>query len=321
MRVAIVAASSVVPRIEFAEGLRRLEKHGFEPGVHPSVFGRRDFVFSGTDRVRAEALVHAAWHDPAQVVWAARGGYGAIRLLPWLEEATQKSGAPPRKLLVGFSDATALLDYARVRWGWATLHAPMVAMADARGVDRVFKKTADLVRGGCDLGWTSRVKSWSGSVAARGPVVGGNLTVWNALTGTPFETSAEGCIAFFEDVGESPSRLDRTVSQLYLSGRLHGARALLLGGFKDCEDVPPNSGTGRSARPVRPRIPTRTALKTIFLPIAEALRCPVFYGAPVGHGPSFDPLPLGASIRISIEGKVTLESWTWSSKKPGTSIR
>lgn len=311
MRVAIVAASSVVPRAEFALGLKRLKKHGLDPQVHPSVLGKRDFIFAASDATRAEAIVDVAWRDPASVVWAARGGYGAMRLLPLLEEATRRLGPPPQKLLVGFSDVTALLDFVRDRWGWATLHAPMVAMSDGRGVDRVFEKTVALVRGGTALEWKMKVKSWTGPVASEGAVIGGNLTVWNSLTGTPFATSAKDRIVFFEDVAESPSRLDRTVSQLLLSGRLSGARAVLLGDFKDCEDVPPRSGQGKASRPVRPKIATVSALKEIFLGLGAALQCPVYAGAPVGHGPHFDPLPLGAELKISATGVVTLGRWIW----------
>jgi muramoyltetrapeptide carboxypeptidase len=144
-----------------------------------------------------------------------------------------------------------------------------------------------------------------------GPVVGGNLTVWNALSGTPFERGARDCIAFFEDIGESPSRIDRSVSQLLLSGRLDGARALVLGDFNGCNDAPPTTGTGKKARAIRPKVSTQAALKEIFGAAGERLRCPVFFGAPVGHGPGFLPLPLGGEIQIDLQGRVSLQRWDW----------
>lgn len=311
MRVAVIATSSVVPKIEFDAGIKRLKSAGFEPIVHPQVFGKRDLFFAASDAARADAIAEVAWDQDCQVIWAARGGYGAIRLLPLLDSITRQKGRPPKKLLVGFSDVTALLDFVRDRWGWATLHAPMVAMSDVKAVDRVFKKTADLVRGGKDLGWNSKLKCLRNPTSVNGPVVGGNLTVWNALSGTPFARGARDCIAFFEDIGESPSRIDRSVSQLLLSGRLDGARALVLGDFNGCNDTPPTTGTGKKARAIRPKVSTQAALKEIFGAAGERLRCPVFFGAPVGHGPGFLPLPLGGEIQIDLQGRVSLQRWDW----------
>ena len=90
---------------------------------------RAGVVVTGTHRPRSDfwrLRELGIANDPSlEIVWSARGGYGAIRLLPLLDELTERHGVPPRKLLVGYSDSTALLEYARERWGWETLHAPM----------------------------------------------------------------------------------------------------------------------------------------------------------------------------------------------------
>src|SRR5689334_5353815 len=99
-RIGIVAASSVVPPVEFEAGVAHLRDNGFDVRVHGAVL-RQHFTFAGTDEQRAGALVEFA-HDPAiDVVWLARGGYGATRLLPMLDRLTATRGKPPRKLLVG----------------------------------------------------------------------------------------------------------------------------------------------------------------------------------------------------------------------------
>src|SRR5207244_5093163 len=126
MRVGIVAASSQVPAVEFEAGVRHLKEFGFEPVVHEQVSARH-FIFPGTDEERARGFFEYAKDPGISIVWMARGGYGAQRILPLLDELTAKQGKPAKKLLVGYSDVTVLHEYVRTRWGWSTLHAPMPA--------------------------------------------------------------------------------------------------------------------------------------------------------------------------------------------------
>src|SRR5205823_3270888 len=99
---------------------------GFEPVVHQQVSARH-FIFPGTDEERAGAFFEYASEARIPVIWMARGGYGAQRILPLLDGLTRKRGKPEKKLLVGYSDVTVLHEYVRTRWGWSTLHAPMPA--------------------------------------------------------------------------------------------------------------------------------------------------------------------------------------------------
>jgi muramoyltetrapeptide carboxypeptidase len=128
--VGIFAASSVVPQVEFRAGLDHLRAQGFDPRVEPQVSGPQHFIFPGSDEDRAAAVYRLATDPTLNVLWAARGGYGAQRLLPILDRLTREHGVPPRKLLVGYSDVTVLHEFVRTRWGWSTLHAPMPAAAN-----------------------------------------------------------------------------------------------------------------------------------------------------------------------------------------------
>jgi muramoyltetrapeptide carboxypeptidase len=136
-------------------------------------------------------------------------------------------------------------------------------------------------------------------------LIGGNLSVWNSLTGTPYAESAVGRILFLEDIDEPPYRIDRLVTQLRLSGRLDGVAAIVLGGFTDCEDR-----VSQVMSPVDPsqRVPLRRSFT-----IDEALDfsfgqlgIPVAAGLPVGHGQHPTPLPLGEKYRLRQDGVMTL---------------
>jgi len=130
MKVGIFAASSAVPMFEFERGINHLRATGFDPVVHAQV-PTQHFTFAGRDDERAAAIYEYATDPNVSVLWAARGGYGAGRLLPLLDDLTAQCGAPPRgKLLVGYSDVTVLHEFVRQRWGWSTLHAPMPAASN-----------------------------------------------------------------------------------------------------------------------------------------------------------------------------------------------
>ena len=95
MNVGIMAPSSVVPAMEFEEGTNYLLELGFDLRVHDQV-RRQHFTFAGSDEDRAGALVEYAFDPEIDIVWCARGGYGATRLLPLLDEMTKGKPKPAK---------------------------------------------------------------------------------------------------------------------------------------------------------------------------------------------------------------------------------
>src|SRR5882672_7209077 len=134
MRIGIVAPSSAVGQVELNNGVAHLRSHGFEVAVHPQC-SRLHYTFAGTDAERAQAFYDFAADSAIDVIWAAGGGYGATRILPLLENRCEEFGNPRPKLLVGYSDITALHEYARSRWNWASLHCPMPSAGSFCSID------------------------------------------------------------------------------------------------------------------------------------------------------------------------------------------
>jgi muramoyltetrapeptide carboxypeptidase len=311
----VVAGSSVVPRVELEAGVDRLRGEGFEVNLDPQCF-EAHFTYAGQDEHRAQAIWRAANGHRSDVVWMARGGYGAARTLPLLDQWTREQGPPAgRKLLVGYSDVTVLHEFARRRWGWATLHAPMPSAPNFGAYDAGhWRALLDLVRGKHPgPAWGARLLRWLNAPPAQevqAELVGGNLALWASVVGTPFApTAGAGRIVFFEDIGERFYRLDRMLTQVRQAGLLDGARAVILGDFTNCEDdaVHIVRGPGDTKAPLRRSFTWAEAAAEIF----GTLEVPVAMGLPVGHGPNFAPLPLGATYRVGREGEFELSEWDW----------
>jgi muramoyltetrapeptide carboxypeptidase len=308
--------------VELAAGVERLRPEGFDVRVHAQC-ARQHFTFAGTDQERSGAFVEYAYAGDVDVIWCARGGYGATRLLPTLDAVTRTRGKPMRKLLVGYSDVTVLHEYVRTRWGWATLHAAMPASVSFGQFDPShWEATLRLVRGEpVDTPWQSPLGFVGvGPVESiEGELVGGTLTLWACLMGTPHAPNGRGKILFFEDVGEAWYRVDRMVTQLRQAGAFDGVRAIVLGDFKDCKDevhmVRREAGSEAKV-PLRKFFKVREAVEEIF----GQLGVPLARGLPVGHGPNFAPLPLGARYRLSPDGRLSLLQWDWHASRPAGAV-
>lgn len=321
MEVAVVACSSQVPQAELDAGIAQLKALGFGVTLYPQA-RTRHFTYAGTDEERAAALFDAAMNPRFQIVWCARGGYGATRILPLLDRFQQERGIPPRKLLIGYSDVTALHAFVGPRWGWATLHGLMPASNDFVPDAAEVLSTIELAKGGRPpLEWektrlTFLTSSAAESIEAR--LAGGNLTLLAAMCGTPYFPQLRGTILFLEDVGEAWYRLDRMMTQLLQAGALDGVRAMVLGNFKDCRDdvTPPTRRPGEPEKPMlREPIPEDQAMAEIFGSIGRRMGIPVARGLPIGHGPDHWPLPLNATYRFHPDGRLQLIQWDWLGTK------
>ena len=337
IRIGVIAPSSQVPPVECMMGVEQLEADGFSVKLHSQVRKSHAF-FAGSDELRAQAFYDYAVDPSLPVLWCARGGYGSLRILPLLEKLVAERGLPERKLLVGLSDPTALMDYVRSRWGWSTLYGPMPGTRTFSRLTATERSTMlAWIRGeNTKMPWGKKPLKFVGSrprKAITAPVVGGTLAIWASLMGTPYEPQPREKILFFEDIGESLYRLDRMLAQIWLSGGLKGVKAIVLGNFEGCSDAPPTGLAGMPANvrarakvlesprpadlaPLRPRMDADKAIPKIVKEFAEKLGIPVAYGLPVGHGPGHASLPLGAQFRLGTDGSFELQQWDWLDEAP-----
>ncbi|MEI6669223.1 MAG: LD-carboxypeptidase [Acidobacteriota bacterium] len=288
-RVAIVAPASPFSREEFDQGLVELQALGFEPVYRNSVFDRDDYV-AGSAETRARAFVEA-WTDPTvHAVMAARGGYGSAQILPFLSKDVLRSTP---KLLIGYSDITALLGFVTTRCGIVSLHGPTLTGRFARGEQGYDRGTLLRAMGVSEPLGTVDATGLETLRAgeAEGLLVGGNLTELASSMGTPYAFNPpKGCVLFLEDVNERPYRIDRLLTQLQQAGVLARASALVFGEMTGCVEPDQTlSATDAIARCVR------------------GFCGPVLIGLAAGHSPRPTiTLPFGVRARVAGGAHATL---------------
>ncbi|WP_157245879.1 S66 peptidase family protein [Nonomuraea typhae] len=295
-RVAVIVASSPCNQAKLDGGVRALKAYGLEVEVFASArAGETDFDYlAGDDTLRAADLT-TALADPAYAaVFTAGGGYGAQRTLERVDWSRIDPARP--KVVVGYSDVTALLEAIAVKLGWASFFGPMVACdafhegAGSYAFDTLMTMVTQPVT---ELRFADARTITPG--VAEGVTVGGNASLLAAGLGTDTSLPAAGAILFLEDVDEFTFRLDRILTQLRRSTYTDGVAGILLGTFTECGDP----------RDVERLLSDRFA----------DLGVPVLAGADIGHNIPMQTYPIGVPARLDTEaGTLTLlkpaVSWT-----------
>lgn len=297
--VAPSAAPNEPERIRFA--IDTLESLGFKvkPGAH---LFERDGYLAGSDAARAADLNAMFADDGVDAIWCVRGGYGASRILPLLDYALMQRKP---KALIGYSDITALHMAIHRHAGLVTFHGPVAFRAltpySLGELKRVLWAAETPVRLGGPppferaegrVDWENRVARLVAGTA-RGRLLGGNLCLMSHLCGTPYLPDLRGAILFLEDVEEAYYRIDRMLTQLWLSGALAGVAGVAFGKFTNCDP---------SAFFVQNR-----PLEDILAERCRALGVPAVAGMMVGHVENQTTLPVGCLAELDADaGTLTL---------------
>jgi muramoyltetrapeptide carboxypeptidase len=275
--IQIVAPSGPVPREPFLAGLAVLGAR-YDVRHDEGIFARAGYLAGDDDRRLAE-LTRALADPQVRAVVMARGGYGLLRLLPFVDPASL--AAHPR-VLVGFSDGTALLA-AAARAGIVSIHGPVVTQLGNLSTEDQRALFERIETPGPAPLLSELEEIIPGRVQGR--LLGGNLEVFSRLLGTPYLPDVDGAILFFEDLGERPYRLDRLVTHLDLAGLFSAASAVVLGDFSGC----------REPEPTRAESPTADQ---VLIERLGRLPIPVVRGGAFGHGTRNRALPYGALCEL-----------------------
>ncbi len=287
--VAVVAPAGPVRTERLTPGLDLLAER-FDVRCDDGVFTSTGFLAGDDDR-RADEL-NAAFRDPdVRAIVLARGGYGLTRILDRLDADALRGDPKP---IVGFSDATALLAWARTVAGVRGIHGPVVEQLGRLPASDV-QWLVHMITTGAPAGAIPADLAAIGASSGKsvsGTLVGGNLCLLCNLIGTPVGAGSDGDVLFIEDVGERPYAVDRYLTHLRNAGRFDRVQVVICGDFSHC------------AEKVNAPDPDVWAV------IDERLRAIDLFGLrglPVGHGDRNLALPFGGRCEVDVEaGRLVL---------------
>jgi len=271
-----------------------LESMGFEVVLGDNYYDRHGY-FAGEDAARASDI-NAFFNESSIRMIFARGGWGAPRVLPLLDYEMIRANP---KVLLGYSDATALLSAVYTKTGLVTFHGPSplntfsaehfrrVVMAGEKYTltNPTFITTNDLVQ------TENRIQTIR-SGKASGKILGGNLSLLTAITGSGYLPDWEGSILFIEDVDEAVYRIDRMMTELALSGVLGKIKGFIFGRCTDCD---PSGSFGS------------LTMEEMLAEHIGPLRIPAFSGSMIGHIDEQFTIPLGIDVEIDADaGSITM---------------
>jgi muramoyltetrapeptide carboxypeptidase len=288
----VAPANATFESVEVQIARESLEALGFKVKVGAHLLDRHGYL-AGDDKARADDLNKAFADTSVAGVHAIRGGWGSARLLPYLDFETIRRNP---KVIIGFSDVTALLLSIQAKTGLITFHGPIgLGRWDAYSLD-YYKR---VVMNGEQVVYTNKqgispdrnaliqVDYRTQTITpgkARGRLLGGNLTVLTTIVGSPYLPDWDGCIFFCEDVHEELYRIDRMLTQLELAGVLSKIKGFVFGGCSQCGPGDGNYGA--------------LTLEEIFADHVKPLGVPAWSGAMIGHGQPQWTVPEGAQVEI-----------------------
>jgi muramoyltetrapeptide carboxypeptidase len=289
--IQLVTPASPCSEEKIEKAITNIEGMGFKVKYSEAIRLRYGHL-AGTDAQRLADFHNAFADKQVKAVWCVRGGYGCTRILPHLNYALIKANP---KVLIGYSDITALLNAIYQRTGLVGFHGPVGATPFTEyNVEHINSVLIDAVSphkiGLSQKNLEKEDSSYQPYIIrggrAVGQLVGGNLCLLATMAGTPFQVDFKNRLVFLEDVGEKPYRIDRMITQLLQSSNLHLAKGIILGIFEDCQ--PKNEEFSLS-------------LIDTLKERLGSLNIPVLYGFSFGHIQNMCIFPVGIEASLDAD--------------------
>ena len=280
------------PETRFEKMLEAIDALGYKVIVADSC--REEYGYlSGTDASRAKGLNQMFRDDRVDAVVCMRGGYGVTRILDRVDFDVIRANP---KLLLGYSDITALHTAIHEKVGMVTIHGPMPDRAWMEFDDFSRRSMLRALTSTEPLGTLYNPEGTAPKCVVpgrcEGRLVGGNLSLIAALCGTPYQLNPEGKVLLLEDVGEYVYRLDSMFTQLRLAGMFERCAGVVLGGFTNCTE-----------EYERYALHLEDVIRDIIVPAGK----PVLANLSIGHTPVKITVPLGVNCAVDAEaGTLTI---------------
>ena len=274
--IGVVVPSYAPQQSWLLRGAKAMEEAGYKVILESEVERERRF-HQREDEQRAENLMRM-WSNPdVKAVIAATGGYGAVRVLPYLDPDVFRRNP---KSFVGYSDITALHLWLMRRAQLRVFHGPtlddlypggsdptvaslLTALTEPRPQTTLGGRTVRAVRPG----------------RATGRLTGGNLSLVQQTIGTPYEIDTRGAILFLEETRDPMSVVDERLVHLRSAGLLRGVKGIVFGhlSLDRCEE---------------------DEFEDFLLDLLFDFDGPILMDFPAGHEAPNLTLPLGTEVEL-----------------------
>lgn len=293
-KIGIIAPARKVSKKDIQPAIRLFNNWGLEVVLGKNLF-HQDNQFSGTDAERAEDLQSMLDDTSVKAIISARGGYGTLRIIDKINFSKFKKHP---KWIVGYSDVTVLHSHIHTL-GIGTLHATMPINFEkpvVSGVEPNTEATETLRKAlfGEKLIYETDVhplNKTAKNAVIKAEVVGGNLSLLYALTGSISDIDTKGKILFIEDLDEYLYHIDRMMVSLKRAGKLSHLKALVVGGMTEMKDN---------------TVPFGKTAEEIIIDAVKDYKYPVCFNVPAGHIDKNFALYFGKKAKLSVEDKIVL---------------
>ena len=277
--IGFVAPARKVNRTEMELAIRWWEEKGFRVEMGKHLFAEH-FQYAGTDKERIEDLQNMLDSSHIQAIFCARGGYGTLRIIDHLDFLGFKLEP---KWICGFSDITVLHSHIHKVCDIATLHSTMPFSLNTKSEVNYESLFQNLI--GQHPTYTCKPHELNRLGSCTAPLVGGNLSLLYALSGSISEIDTTQKILFIEEVDEYLYHIDRMMLQLKRAGKLARLAGLLVGGFTKMRDNEIAFGSG---------------FEQIIREHCEEYNFPIAFNFPAGHGDLNVAVKLGANYSLNV---------------------
>lgn len=288
--IAITAPASPTTMGEIANTIKLFKNMGFNVVVGDTIKNQNlNFRYlSDDDSIRAAEFMDFVKNKDINAIICGRGGYGVMRTFPFLDFNEIKNNP---KIIVGFSDITALLNAINKKSNLVCFHGPVATtrfdsftlanftkvLFDEQQftkIENVFPEMININEG-----------------YAQGEITGGNLKMIISTLGTPYEIDISNKILFLEEINEHPYEIDRMLTQLMLSNKLNNVKAVVFGKFDNAN----------KRMPFHPY--ASFTIIEIIEQILKPFNIPIVYNLPFGHTDLMLTLPFGVKCELNTNKK------------------